>query len=147
MRSNSQAFQSGTQENNLRFETPSLTKSVVASLTDHFSCSKSYLSDSWVPDFFRYSSPNAALDAAAMLNKVHTCDQLLTKRKPIPPPVRRRRWARRQSRGAIPPSATCRSKSFFVAFATPTFIQFATNGANSWRRTIQSFPAMRSSAV
>jgi hypothetical protein len=41
----------------------------------------------------------------------------------------------------------CRSKSSFVAFATPTFIQFATNGASSWRRITRSSPAMRSSAV
>ena len=36
------------------------------------------------------SSLNASLDADAFLNKIHVCIQLLTKRKPIPPPVRRR---------------------------------------------------------
>jgi hypothetical protein len=52
---------------------------------------RSYVLDSWVPDFLTYFSPNTAVDAAAMLNKVHTCIQLHTKRKPILPPVRRRR--------------------------------------------------------
>jgi hypothetical protein len=35
----------------------------------------------------------------------------------------------------------------FVASAIRTFIQFAMNGASSWRRTTQSFLAMKSSAV
>jgi hypothetical protein len=103
--------------------------------------------DSCVPAFLRYSSPNASLDAGALLHKVRVCIQALTKRKLILLPVRQRQWPPQQFRDAIPPSSTCRSKSFFVASAIPTFIQFAMSGASSWRRTIQLFPAMRSSAV
>ena len=88
-----------------------------------------------------------SLDASALLHKIDVCIQALTKRKPILLPVRQGHWPQQQLRGAIPPRATCRSKFFSVASATPTSILSATNGASSWRRSIQSFPAMRSSAV
>ena len=103
-----------------------------------------YYPISQIHDFAEYI---ASLDAGALLHKVRVCIQALTKRKLILLPAKQRHWLRQQFRDAIQRTATCRSKSFFVAFATPTFIQFAMNGASSWRRTIQSFPGMRSSAV
>ena len=82
-------------------------------------------------------SLNASLDAGALLHNVRVCIQALTKRKLILLPVKQRHWLRQQFRDAIQRTGTCRSKFFSVASATPTSILSATNGANSWRRTIQ----------
>ncbi len=62
-------------------------------------------------------------------------------------PARRRRSPAPRFRGAIRPTATCRSRSSSAASATPTSTWSATSGAASCRPSTRSSRATRSSAA
>ena len=68
------------------------------------------------------------------------CIQLRTTRKPIPLPVKHRRWRPPKSSVVIQLIATCRSRSSSAASVTPIFIRCATSGASSWPRIYPIVP-------
>ena len=68
-------------------------------------------------------------------------------RKHTRQPARPHHWYRRTSDVVSSPNMTFRSRSCSAESATPTFIRFATSGASSCPRIIQSSPDMKSSGV